>query len=373
MHIETCALTGASAGTRRELTLYRYGGGGPGPQVYLQAGLHADEMPGVLVLQHLMALLDQAEARGAIAGEVLVVPVANPIGLSEWAHQRPLGRQDAASLHNFNRGFPELALLVGDALEGQLTQDATQNLHVIRRAFRSALAKVAPRSDLHEMQVALLQWSCCADHVLDLHCDHVAVLHLYAGSQRPGDTALLCRSLGARLALIADVSGGNAFDEAHAVPWLQLRARYGDRYPIPAGCFSATVELRGQLDVAEAMAATDAAGLMAFLVAVGAVAGVAGAGHADAVHRPLAGAAEVFAPQGGVVTWQAAVGDEVAAGAVLGHVTDPVSRRGLPILSPVAGMLFRCGLWPSCLRGQSLAHVAGDGIVRHGDLLSEWR
>ena len=75
-----------------------------GPRVYLQAGRHADEMPGVLVLLHLMGLPDQAEARGEIAGEVLLVPAANPIGLSQWAYQRPLGRMDADTLHNFNRG-----------------------------------------------------------------------------------------------------------------------------------------------------------------------------------------------------------------------------------------------------------------------------
>ena len=370
MIIETSALTGDSAGTRRELTLYRYGVSGMGPRVYLQAGLHADEMPGVLVLQHLMDLLDQAEARGEIVGEILVVPLANPIGLSQWAYQRPLGRQDAAFLHNFNRGYPELAKLVGDDLAGALTQDAGENLHVIRRAFRSALAQIAPRTDLQELQVALLRWSCCADYVLDLHCDHFAVLHLYASSQRPDDAALLCRSIGARLALIEDVSGGNAFDEAHTVPWMQLRDRYGNHFPIPAGCFSSTVELRGQFDVSDALAAQDAAGLMTFLAAVGAVRGAVDLG-ADAVYRPLAGTAEIHAPQGGVVTWLAAVGDKVVAGATLGHVTDPVSRRRLPITSPADGMLFRCELWRSCLRGQSLAHVAGETILKDGDLLSD--
>lgn len=372
MQIETWPLTVASAGTRRELTLYRYGVAGGGPQIYLQAGLHADEMPGVLVLQHLMDLLDEAEARGEIAGEILVVPMANPIGLSQWAFQRPLGRQDAATMHNFNRGYPELAALVGDDLAGQLTQDAGENLHVIRHAFRAALAEIAPRTDLQELQVALLQWSCCADYVLDLHCDHFAEMHLYAGSQRPEDTAMLCRALGAKLALIEDVSGGNAFDEAHTVPWLKLRERFGARFPIPAGCFSSTVELRGQFDVSDDLAAQDAAGLMAFLSAIGAVGGPQMPPlHVDAVYRPLGGAVEVFAPQGGVVTWVAQIGDEVAVGAVLGHVTDAVSRRRLPIVSPGAGMLFRCELWRSCLRGQSLAHVAGDVILRKGDLLSD--
>ena len=177
----------------------------------------------------------------------------------------------------------------------------------------------------------------------------------------------------ARLALIADESGGSAFDEAHTVPWAQLQRRYGDRFPIPAGSFSSTVEYRGQFDVSDELAAADAAGLMVFLAAVGAVRTAASLPQRqlDAVRRPLAGAAEVYARQGGVVTWAQAVGAEVAAGDVLGHVTDPVSRRRMPILVPVSGMLFRCELWRSCLRGQGLAHVAGETIVRSGNLLSD--
>ena len=254
-----------------------------------------------------------------------------------------------------------------------LTQDADENLTIIRKAFRTVLMQMDPRNDLQELQVALLQWSCCADYVLDLHCDHFAVMHLYAASQRPQDTLTLCRAVGARLALIADESGGSAFDEAHTVPWAQLQRRYGDRFPIPAGSFSSTVEYRGQFDVSDELAAADAAGLMVFLAAVGAVRTAASLPQRqlDAVRRPLAGAAEVYARQGGVVTLAQAVGAEVAAGDVLGHVTDPVSRRRMPILVPVSGMLFRCELWRSCLRGQGHAHVAGETIVRSGNLLSE--
>lgn len=372
MRIETCPMTGASAGTRRELTLYRYGVCGSGPKVYLQAGLHADEMPGVLVLQHLMTLLDQAESYGGVLGEVLIVPAANPIGLSQWAHQRPLGRQDAESLQNFNRAYPELAKLVGDTLDGALTPSPEENLHVIRRAFRAALAGLQPRTDVQELQIGLLNWSCDADYVLDLHCDHFAIMHLYASTARPEITELLCRSVGARLALIEDISGGNAFDEAHTVPWLQLRARYGDRHPIPAGCFSSTLEYRGQFDVDDTLAAQDAGNLMTFLAAIGAVKGWnEKPGHADAVHLPLGGADEVFAPQGGVVSWLARPGDAVKAGQTLAHVTDPVSRRWLSVTSPVSGLLFRTELWRSCLRGQSLAHVAGERIVRTGYLMSD--
>ena len=365
-------LTGDSAGSQRRLTAFSYGSEGTGPKVYLQAGLHADEMPGVLILQHLLPLLDAAEARGGIAGRIILVPVANPIGLAQWQFGRPLGRQDAESMKNFNRFYPELDRLAGERLEGRLTASPDQNRALIRAAFRAALAAETGRSDGEELRIALLSWSCDADYVLDLHCDHQAVMHLYASPARPDDTSALCRAVGARIALIQDVSGGNAFDEAHTVPWLRLRDRFGDRHPIPSGCFSATLEYRGQFDVSDELAAADARNLMAFLSHVGVVTDWPDSpAHPDAQHLPLAGAAEVFAPAGGVVTWACPPGAEVAQGAVIGHVTDPVARTRHALTSPTDGVLFRQELWRSCLRGQGLAHVAGKKLLRTGNLLSD--
>ena len=373
MRTETSPLQGDSPGNRRAVTLFRYDTARPGPRVYLQAGLHADEMPGVLVLQHLLTLLDKAEAAGQIAGDILVVPVANPVGLSQWAFQRPLGRVDATTLHNFNRGFPVLADLVGN-LDPQLSQSESDNRDVIRAAFRGALAekRAQARTDMTELQTVLLQWSCDADVVLDLHCDHRAVMHLYASNARPDITSLLCRSIGAELALLQDLSGGNAFDEAHTMPWRALRDTYGDRFPIPFPTFSATLEYRGQFDVDDRTAAQDARNLMTFLAAIGAVTEWPETpNHPDAPHLPLGGASEIFAPLGGVVTWTVQPGARVKAGETLAHVSDPITRVRVPITAPHDGMMFRTELWPSCLRGQSLAHVAGDSVLRDGDLLSD--
>jgi predicted deacylase len=361
-----------SAGTARRLACHVFGPGAGAPVVYMQAGLHADEMPGVLVLQHLLPLLAEAEARGAVSGQVRLVPFANPIGLAQWAHGRPLGRHDADSLRNFNRYYPELAKLSGDALEGRLTADPDENRRLIRAAFREALAGAEARTEAEEMRVALLGWSCDADYVLDLHCDHEAVMHLYASPAQPEVTSLLCRSVGAKLALIEAVSGGNAFDEAHTAPWLKLRERFGDRHPIPAACFSTTLEYRGQFDVDDALARADARNLMTFLGAIGVIRDWPDApAHDDPAHLPLASAAEVFAPAGGVVTWIARPGAVVAEGEVLGHVTDPASGTRHPVRAPVTGMMFRHELWRSCLKGQGLAHVAGETPVRTGDLLSD--
>ncbi len=46
-----------SPGTGRAITVYPYGAKGARPKAYLQAGIHADEIPGMLVLHHLVRRL----------------------------------------------------------------------------------------------------------------------------------------------------------------------------------------------------------------------------------------------------------------------------------------------------------------------------
>ena len=333
----------------------------------MQAGLHADEAPGIAVAHHLEALLDR-NASGVI-GEIWVVAMANPIGLDQWISHKPQGRQDLESMQNFNRGYPDLAALVADQLDGQLTDDPSENLGVIRQAFSAALAEQPRQTELDKLRLGLLGWSHDADVVLDLHCDHEAVLHFYASPIRPDLTNLLARATGAALVLEQEVSGGNAFDEAHTAPWAALRRRFGDR--VPAGCFSTTLEYRGQRDVSDDVAAEDAARLVVFLTAVGAIAGDATPAFAVAPVLPLGGAAEHFAPQGGVVIWAAVPGNTVTKGQLLAEVLDPLTRHRAPVTAEIDGLLFRRELWRTCRRGQSLCHVAGSDVLRTGHLLSD--
>lgn len=148
MQTEAVPLTGPSPGTTRTLTRHHWGQSGAGPKVYLQAGLHADEMPGPLALYHLMDLLDQAEAERRIAGHVVVVPLANPVGLSEWVLHKPVGRRDLEGAQNFNRGCPDFAALVGDGRDGKLGPDGAANVRIIPEAFAAALAGRKPESEV---------------------------------------------------------------------------------------------------------------------------------------------------------------------------------------------------------------------------------
>jgi len=258
----------------------------------------------------------------------------------------------------FGLEHPEAELL---REKGEAAQAAAADIVRFTRVVKFALEE--------DERIRLMEATHDADIVLDLHCDHRAVMHFYASTARPEITDLLGRSTGSVLALIEDSSGGNAFDEAHTAPWRSLQARFGAAVPVP--CFSTTLEYRGQHDVSDAVAAKDAEGLLAFLAGVGALTSGPAPAHGPAEEMPLAGAVEFTAPIGGIVTWVMQPGDRVAEGQLLGHVTDPTTRRREDILAPTAGLLFRQELWTTCLKGQGLCHVAGLEIRRQGDLLSD--
>ena len=217
--------------------MLRFGAAGARPKAYLQAGLHADELPGMLVLARLAPMLAEAEARGELAGEVVLVPVANPIGLAQQAQGYLRGRYEANSSGNFNRGYADLAAPVAEAVAGRLGADAAKNVAAIRAAMGEVLAAAEARDEIGCLRLALLRLACDADFVLDLHADNEAVLHLYTGTPLWPGAADLAAELGARAVLLAEVSGGNPFDEACSGPWWALARRFPEA-AIPPACLA---------------------------------------------------------------------------------------------------------------------------------------
>ncbi|MFM8738025.1 MAG: hypothetical protein ACKOGB_10340, partial [Betaproteobacteria bacterium] len=104
-----------------------------------------------------------------------------------------------------------------------------------------------------------------ADTVLDLHCDSQALMHLYAPTPWAETGVALGQCLDAAVVLLAKESGDNPFDESVSRHWWELQEALGGEHPIELGCFSTTVELRGEADVTHADASRDAQGLLAFL------------------------------------------------------------------------------------------------------------
>ncbi len=266
-------LTVMSPGTARAITVHRYGTPGARPKAYFQAGIHADEIPGMLTLHHLTRQLDEADARGDIIGEIIVVPFANPIALNQRYEGALLGRYEFLGDANFNRNFPRLDEAIGDAVEGKLGNDADANVALIREAFLAEVAALTPRNEIEAQRKTLMGLDGDADLVFDVHCDSEAVLHLFIGTHQWPEMANLSAQMASEATMLEIDSGGGSFDEAFGRPWRTLAQRFGDSAPIPVACLSATVELRGTADVSDKLNATDADNLFCYLQRRGVVAG----------------------------------------------------------------------------------------------------
>ncbi len=364
-------LLSPSIGTQRTLKSLHFGEAGRGEKVYLQASLHADELPGMLVLHHLRPMLEAAEAAGRLRGEIVMVPVANPIGLAQTMMGDHMGRFEFASGENFNRNYPDLAPLIERQIAGKLGQDAKANTAVVRSAIREQLAALSARTELESLRLTLMSLAADADVVLDLHCDLEAVLHLYTGTPLWAQCEPLACYMGAHATLLATESGGHPFDEACGQTWWKLADVFKSRFPIEPACLAVTIELRSENEVTHEQARADAARLYAFLTHRGVIADEVPALPALLQPAtPLAGSESIVAPFPGVVSFHKRPGDWVEQGDAVFDVIDPLGDRCETVRSQIAGVLYARESRRYATAGQWMAKVAGRVAFKTGNLLS---
>jgi len=361
--IESFTLPGASMGNTRTLTIHRYGDRSTPTKAYLQAGLHADEAPGFLVMHHLIDRLDRADAKGAITGDIVLVPVANPIGVSQWRDDWLQGRFDFWNGVNFNRSYPDLAAQIAEQVKADLGDSAEDNIRLIREAAGRVIGTLAAEEEAGHLKHKLLSLAYDADIVLDLHCDYQAVLHVYMGeSLWPRDQDLPAQ-LGAETTLLADDSGVTPFDEACSRIWFQLAARFPE-HPIPPACLAATVELRGLADLTHEMAGQDANNIITFLTRRSLIRGpVPELPPLPREATPLSGVEHIKAPCPGVVVFFKTAGETVTAGDVVAEVINPLAgtpnERVHPIKATTDGVVFARSVDRFARPGRILAKIAG--------------
>lgn len=357
---DTIPLPHSRPGTARSLRLHRFGRPGAGPKAYIQAGLHAGELPGMLVALRLVERLAALDAAGAVVGEVLVLPLANPIGFDQVFQGGLLGRFELGGGVNFNRAYADLTDAVEGRVAGRLGHDAAANIALVRQALREAVADLLPRTDADALRKLLLGFAVDADLVLDLHCDSDAVMHLYTGTELWPGFADLAARLGCQAALLAAESGGDPFDEACSSVWWKLRARLPEGLPLPPACAATTIELRGEADVDDALAKADAEAILDHLRVRGVLAGTpAPLPSALCEGTPLAGVDRVLAPVAGVVTYHAALGDRVEPGQVVAEVVDPWSGERTPCRAQAAGPVWSRRLQRFAAAGETVLSIAG--------------
>jgi predicted deacylase len=375
---EEIALASPSPGTRRSLKVHRHGTPGARPKAYFHAALHADEWPGLLTLNHLIGLLDTADAEDRITGEIVLLPYANPIGLSQHHHGYNTGRFSADGGGNFNRHWPDLTDAAMERLDGKIGNDPAANADLVRAALKAAIDDLPRQTELETLKATLLSLAAGADMVFDVHCDSVSKMHLYAHKSHRDEVMLLAGDLQSPVVLLEDDPDDFPFDSANAAPWLRIRQRLGLDEALPNGCFATTVELRGHNDVMDDLAKSDAAGLFRFLVRRGVVEGDPGPFvDAPCEATPLEGMDTLHAPGAGIIAWRHEIGARVEAGELMAELVDieaddPTAAR-TPIYSRASGLFFARKGDTLARPGEQIGKIAGAEPLPHrkpGNLLS---
>ncbi|OWV81012.1 peptidase M14 [Rhizobium sp. R634] len=303
MDISEIIIPGDTPGAEWRLPVLRFAGNDPkAPKTYIQAALHAGELPGTVLLHFLCEKLRQAESEGRIAGDITIVPQANPIGAAQSHFGELQGRFDLGSRTNFNRDFPLISI-----------------------ADRAELVEYLddyPATDRLKRQ--LLHMALGADLVLDLHCDDESLQYAYIDEAFWPEAADLAAALDMEAVLLSD-GESSAFEEAVGFAWkYEIPGERRSRLP---GKLSVTVELRGKRDVDPVLARKDADGLWHFLAARGIVRSGTAAAAFSGPAVPLDNIEIIRAPEGGAVLFHRDIGERIAEGELLATI---VTRPGQP-------------------------------------------
>jgi predicted deacylase len=310
-------IAGETEGVAYEFPVFRFKGNAKtAPSAYLQAALHAGELPGTVAIDALMPLLAKAEREGRILGAITVVPWANPIGRAQYHFGEQQGRFHLGTRTNFNRDFPLI-----DRPDTALLPD------------EAGLATLDQR-----LKMRLLKLSIGHDIVLDLHCDDESVAYLYVPRQLWPAMADCAAAMGVEAVLLWEGASGAAFEEASIHPYLG-----GDKARLERQVVT-TVEYRGIADVDGEMAKSDAEGLYRLLVARGVIAdpAVPAPGPFTGVVAPLENIDMMPAPKGGAILYDVKPGDSVNKGdrlATIVHAPGEADGR-TEVIAPQAGYIL---------------------------------
>jgi hypothetical protein len=367
-------LLSPSLGVQKTLTSFHYGTPRQGLKIYIQASLHAEELPGMLVAHHLRPLLEAAEAAGQIVADIVLVPMANPVGLAQRVDHKPMGRFELDTSENFNRHYPDLAKAILPAVRGQLGPEPQANVRTVRQAIGAYLQAWQPTTELESMRRTLLLLSHDADVVLDLHCDCQGVMHFYTEESCWPQLEPMARFIGSQATLLAKASGNSPFDECLSGVWWKLAdaLKAEDIHaPLPQACCSTTIELRGEADVHDRWALPDAQAIFSYLQYSGAIACALKPTLPTALCEatPLAGSETLHAPCPGVVVFAHEAGALVRQGDLMVEIIDPIAATRTPILAGVDGVFYAHIRDRYVTTGCELGKIAGRVPFRTGDLL----
>ena len=378
MDFQSLSFEGDTPSSSYSVPVYQCGPEDGAPQIYLQAAMHADEHPGTMVLHHLLDLLEVAETKGLLKARFTILPIVNPLGLAHLSFHTHRGRYHPVLGLNYNRAWPDFGkiLLADELFLSDLGDDVMANKKAVRRAIMRWLDAQKPVTALEKHRDIIMRFAARADMVLDLHCDDIALNHIFIVPQNLPRYQGLADWMGSAATLMAEDSGGGSFDEVWSGLWITLQRELSD-YPWPEPILSATLEYRGQQDVCDSLNHQDARNLYHFFCEEGLI------DEACQETRPASpaptdlNACEVLrVDKPGLIAYQVALGDVVEKGDVIAELISLDGPRAVrertPLYAGTDGVVFSLNqmkyVWPSV----SIAKIAGtQKLDSRGDYLLE--
>ena len=370
-------LRGDSPAKITELAYYRIGPADAKKKVYLQAALHADEQPGILVLHHLLVMLREADKAGFLNAQFVIFPMVNPLGMDNVAMQRHQGRYDAISGLNFNRQWPDVFNAADIDWGTDLTDDIEENCRRIRHDLKAWIDQIPCQTVNEKWRQVILSESCDADYCFDLHCDDDALLHIYCVPQISENMHRLGQWTGSSATLLAEDSGGGSFDEVWPGFWLKLANEVGnEKTGLPV--MACTLEYRSNFETFDGLNKDDAENLYGYFHEEGLISGPA-KGTKKEVADPvdLRAMEYIRVDQPGLMAYQCELGAVVKKGDVIADLLlldgDEAFIKRVPVLAGTDGVLFARETSKYVWAGKIVAKIAGKELLAEniGNLLSD--
>lgn len=360
---ETIPLISPSIGTQRHVVVHRFGTKNLGTKIFLHAGLHADEPAGMVILHHLIRLLRERDDEPN--GEIVIVPCANPIGLSQRLQGYHAARSDLGLGGNFNRNFPDVSPFVRKRLIAIRDEGGTVDDSSIELALRDSIAALTPKTELENLKQLLLKLAIDADYVLDLHTDDEGVVYTFVSDADHPAADLLSQHVGSAVT-IASWSDDVTFLAGCYRPW---HAAFEQATAVPiARRLGATLEYRGTRDVSDPIALADARGLIGFMEAVGIL---APSEHNLTATKTLNTTLEcidyIQANTPGIILFSKAPGDTVAIGEVVAQILDPTTGDRRSLVARSSGIVIGHVASRIAVPGSTIVTIAGSAALSRDD------
>ncbi|HUR41505.1 MAG TPA: succinylglutamate desuccinylase/aspartoacylase family protein [Verrucomicrobiae bacterium] len=270
-----------------------------GPTLFVSAALHGDEIIGVEIIRRLLRM----PALGELRGTLLAVPIVNTLAFLHQSRYLP-DRRD------LNRSFP-----------------GSKSGSLAARLASLFLREIVDRSD----------------YGIDLHTGaiHRPNLPQIRGDLGNPETLRLCKAFGIPLLLNSEPTEGT------------LR-EYTTKKGIPVILYESAEALRFD----EVCIRIGVQGVLNVLYELGMLERPKGT-RLLAV-EPVIAESSTWArsPASGVLRAQAALGDVVQGGQVIGIVGDPLSENETPIVSPATGVVIGRLNLPLVHEGDATFHIA---------------